>query len=458
MNTSLNEVVIRPSGSLQLLSNYETQQLCDVSLSGLNDLLRRCVLAVLNTGSDQDNGLELLRRYHDFNIQVSVKGRGVQIIMKNPPRHAFVDDEMITGIREHVFAVIRDLLYARNEILDSGTFDLEDSKGITNAIFHIARNAGLMHINTTPNIIVCWGGHSINEVEYNYSKHLGYELGLRNLDVCTGCGPGIMKGPMKGAMLGHAKQRYQNPRYVGITEPGIIAAEAPNAFVNELCIMPDIEKRLEAFVRLGHGIVIFPGGPGTMEELLYLLSIKLNPANKHIALPVILTGPNSSHAYWDAILEFIFNTLGTAACEALEVIIEHSRDVASKMRQYMEHVRLDRRATSDAYYFNWRLVLTPDQQTPFNPTHESMSSLNLHKNQPVHLLASELRKAFSGIVAGNVKAEGVEQIEAHGPFIINGDREILHEMDRLLQMLVEQKRMKLDAHDYRPCYKIASEN
>jgi len=27
--------------------------------------------------------------------------------------------------------------------------------------------------------------------------------------------------------------------------------------------MPDIEKRLEAFLRLAHGIIVFPGGVGT---------------------------------------------------------------------------------------------------------------------------------------------------------------------------------------------------
>ena len=48
-------------------------------------------------------------------------------------------------------------------------------------------------------------------------------------------------------------------------KPGIIAAESPNPIVNDLVIMPDIEKRLEAFVRLAHGIVVFPGGVGTAE-------------------------------------------------------------------------------------------------------------------------------------------------------------------------------------------------
>ncbi len=79
-----------------------------------------------------------------------------------------------------------------------------------------------------PNIVVCWGGHSISREEYEYTKESGYELGLRRLNVCTGCGAGAMKGPMKGATIGHAKQRIRNGRYIGLTEPGIIAAESPN--------------------------------------------------------------------------------------------------------------------------------------------------------------------------------------------------------------------------------------
>ena len=94
---------------------------------------------------------------------------------------------------------------------------------------------------------------------------------------------------MKGAAIGHAKQRISKARYIGLTEPSIIAAEPPNQIVNELVILPDIEKRLEAFVRLGHGIVIFPGGAGTAEELLYLLGILLNKENQGIPFPLVLT-------------------------------------------------------------------------------------------------------------------------------------------------------------------------
>lgn len=147
------------------------------------------------------------------------------------------------------------------------------------------------------NLVVCWGGHAIGREEYDYTKKVGYELGLRGLNVCTGCGPGAMKGPMKGATIGHAKQRIRTGRYVGITEPGIIAAESPNPIVSNLVIMPDMEKRLEAFVRTGHGMIEFPGGVGTAEEILYLLGILLHPDNAGMPLPVIMTGPKSAEPY-----------------------------------------------------------------------------------------------------------------------------------------------------------------
>ncbi len=45
--------------------------------------------------------------------------------------------------------------------------------------------------------------------------------------------------------------------------------------------MPDIENARKLFVRIAHGIIIFPGGVGTAEELLYLLGFWMNPANKN---------------------------------------------------------------------------------------------------------------------------------------------------------------------------------
>jgi predicted Rossmann-fold nucleotide-binding protein len=263
-----------------------------------------------------------------------------------------------------------------------------------------------------------------------------------------------MKGPMKGAAIGHAKQRIKNGQYLGITEPGIIAAESPNPIVNDLVILPDIEKRLEAFVRVGHGVVVFPGGAGTAEEILYILGILLHPDNKNMPFPLIFTGPDSSEHYFNEIDRFISGTLGEAAQQRYKIIIDNPELVAQEMRMGISQVRQFRKDNGDAYYFNWLLKIDTLFQQPFIPTHQNMSKLLLHKDQVVHQLAANLRRAFSGIVAGNVKDEGIRAIEQYGHFEICGDAGIMELMDSLLDSFVTQHRMKLPGKKYSPCYKI----
>ena len=57
------------------------------------------------------------------------------------------------------------------------------------------------------------------------------------------------------------------------------------------------------------------------------------------------------------------------------------------------------------------------------PTHEAMAALEPASRPAAAPLAADLRRAFSGIVAGNVKEDGMRAIEQHGPFEIDGDRD-----------------------------------
>jgi pyrimidine/purine-5'-nucleotide nucleosidase len=447
---------VGPSGSLENLSQAEIDKLLDTGQGGLYPLFRRCALAVLNSGAPTDNAKEIFDRYRDFDIRIVRHPWGVKLEVQNAPAAAFVDGRMIRGIKEHLFAVLRDVVFISNEIIASGRFDLEDSAAVTNAVFHVLRNARLLDYKSRPNLVVCWGGHSIPGEEYQYTKNVGYQLGLRGLDVCTGCGPGAMKGPMKGATIGHAKQRIERSRYIGITEPGIIAAEPPNPIVNQLAIMPDIEKRLEAFVRIAHGIVVFPGGAGTAEEILYLTGLMLDPANQQQPLPIVLTGPSQSAAYFDHISRFIAGTLGREAARRLTVIVDDAPEVARRMVRGMEAVREFRRQHSDSYNFNWLLSIRPQFQRPFEVAHATMRALDLRRDQPAHELAANLRRAFSGIVTGNVKEYGIQAIEREGPYELSGDRDIMQLLDELLAAFVEQRRMRLPGSVYRPVYRLVA--
>lgn len=450
----MKKVQLNPVGWMSQLSQVEVAQLQDATNSELFSMFRNCSLAVLNSGVDEDNFEALFAPYDNFEIRLVRRERGVKIELVNPPEVAFVDEQLVRGVHEHLFAVLRDLLYMGNKYTFLHQDSPIESNEITDMVFDMLRHAKALEGNDSVNTVVCWGGHSINQTEYKYTKEVGYQLGLRGMNICTGCGPGAMKGPMKGATIGHAKQRNKTGRYIGISEPSIIAAEPPNAIVDELIIMPDIEKRLEAFVRLGHGIIVFPGGVGTAEELLYLLGILTDERNAQQPFPVVLTGPAGSEQYFEAIDTFVGDTLGPEAQSKYEIIIDDPLEVAKTMNAGLQKVKKFRGAMGDAYSFNWLLKIEHDFQHPFIPSHESMAALALHKNQSKSDLASNLRKAFSGIVAGNVKAEGIRQIKQKGPFELTGDAVLMGKVDQLLESFVAQHRMKLPGSAYTPCYVV----
>lgn len=218
--------------------------------------------------------------------------------------------------------------------------------------------------------------------------------------------------------------------------------------------MPDIEKRLEAFVRLGHGVVVFPGGAGTAEEILYLLGILLNPANAEQPFPLVFTGPAHAATYFEQIDRFVRLTLGDDVARRYQIIIDDPEQVAKVMHQGLREVREYRSERQDAWYYNWLLQIDPDFQQPFDPTHEKMAALDLHRDLPSHQLAANLRRAFSGIVAGNVKPATLALIREQGNFQISGEPAIMDALDGLLSEFVSQHRMKLPGTAYTPCYEV----
>ena len=447
---TLLEASVHPRNHLAFLSQEEVNRLINRTDATLYPLIRNCALAVLNSGVSTDDSLGLFALYPDFDLEFERHSRGLKVVLKHAPAQAFVDGTLIETIHDQLFAVLRDLLHSRD--LCQASQQLSPNE-CSNLVFQLLRNAKVLESNRELSCIVCWGGHSISKLEYDYTQAVGQELGLRRLDICTGCGPGAMKGPMRGALYAHKRQKYVQGRFIGISEPGIIAAEPPNGVVSELVIMPDIEKRLEAFVRIAHGIVIFPGGPGTFEEILYLLAILSDARNANDPLPVILTGPASSKAVIDSYMQFLVDTLGEHIGSRMDIIIDDAVAVAKRIQSGRDQVKSYRLRTDDAYYFNWTLQIPRSLQRTFIPTHESMSQLQLAEDQEPQDLACELRCLFSGIVAGNVKPETRRLIDANGPFEIKTSPRLVAAIDSLLQRLIDENRMKIDG-DYNPCYKI----
>jgi hypothetical protein len=203
-----------PEGSLELLSQHEVNRLRSTGEGGQHEVLRRCALAVLNVGGQTDDTREVLEKYRDFEVFIVQQDRGVKLALRNAPPEAFVDGKMIRGIRELLFAVLRDVIYINNEV--TGRRPVRPGQQLRHhqrGVPHPAQSGTLR--SGEPNLVVCWGGHSISREEYDYTKENRLPARPAQMNVCTGCGAGAMKGPMKGATIGHAKQRIRNGRYIG---------------------------------------------------------------------------------------------------------------------------------------------------------------------------------------------------------------------------------------------------
>lgn len=110
--------------------------------------------------------------------------------------------------------------------------------------------------------------------------------------VVTGGGPGIMEAANRGAYEVGAKSIGLN-----ITLP---QEQAPNPYITpELCFQfRYFALRKMHFLMRAKALVVFPGGFGTLDELLEVLTLKQTGRMQDI--PVILVG----RSFWDRVINF----------------------------------------------------------------------------------------------------------------------------------------------------------
>ena len=82
---------VYPAGILDTLSPQEAERLHDASRGNLSMLLRRCTLAVLHSGTMDDDAEALMNDYQDFELRVEQANRGLCLHLRNAPGEAFVE-------------------------------------------------------------------------------------------------------------------------------------------------------------------------------------------------------------------------------------------------------------------------------------------------------------------------------------------------------------------------------
>ena len=101
MSPEFIDAEVWPEGSLEVLSRSEVDQLQSSGTGGLYPLLRRCMLAVLNSGSQLDDTRAVLRRFENFSVGFIQQDRGLKVSLKGAPASAFSSAKMCFSVSLH---------------------------------------------------------------------------------------------------------------------------------------------------------------------------------------------------------------------------------------------------------------------------------------------------------------------------------------------------------------------
>jgi len=410
-----------------------------------NAAFRETVAALIDIHkADNDDKRELREKYAGLEITVRRSARSLTLHCTGVPAEALLEGDIPERQKRQISQAVRDL------VLEPHTAEAHgDSAGVSRLVRSYLGRTRLLQQAPRPRCFV-WGGHATGREEYDFAKEVGYWDALANgTEFITGCGPGVMKAPFKGAVVAYGKQDFEvrglHRDFIGFSERGIIAAEAPNGLVSELVIFPDVEKRMEAFIRASHRGRIHPGGAGTAEELLTFLGMKAHPANADLPYPLDLV-ERPGGEYFRHLTEWIRTCFGDALDHLFEVHV-------GPPRRYAEHVWRSGAAPEVTSLWNDALYFPPEMQQPFEVTFDSMEGLDLSRDQEPFELLVNLRRFFSALVHLAVKEPDASDTWGGELPRIYGDRAVLEATDELIRWFDGAGRMKLQGGYQRP-YRI----
>jgi len=162
---------------------------------------------------------------------------------------------------------------------------------------------------------------------YGMTVELARELARRGYTVITGGGPGLMEAANKGARRGGGRSVG-----LGITLP---QEQKLNQWLDVGLEFKYFFVRKMMFLKFSSGIVIAPGGFGTMDELFE--SLTLIQTSKTRRVPLVLLGTDY---YSDLVAWLRHKTLGIGAIDESDLDLWFLTDSVEKAADYLDrHVR-----------------------------------------------------------------------------------------------------------------------
>jgi uncharacterized protein (TIGR00730 family) len=141
--------------------------------------------------------------------------------------------------------------------------------------------------------VFCGSTTGVNPVFREAARALATELLARRVGLVYGGGATGLMGALADAMLAGGGE------VVGVIPRGLMTAELAHAGLSRLHVVDSMHERKALMTRLADGFVALPGGLGTLEETLEVLTwAQLGIHRKPVGLVTVA-------GYWDDLLRLL---------------------------------------------------------------------------------------------------------------------------------------------------------
>ncbi len=188
---------------------------------------------------------------------------------------------------------------------------------------------GFEQLSLIPPSVSVFGSARLNEDHpwYALTREISLQLSNAGFAVVTGGGPGLMEAANRGACEGKSPSVGLNIK--------LPREQVPNAYQDLSLSYRHFFVRKVMFVKYAAAYVVLPGGFGTLDELLEILTLVQTGKSRRI--PIILV----HRPFWTGLLDWMRNqlianstlsekdldlvSLADEPAEVLEIIFDHYR-------------------------------------------------------------------------------------------------------------------------------------
>lgn len=141
--------------------------------------------------------------------------------------------------------------------------------------------------------IYCASSTHIDDTYFELAAELGQLLSARGVDIVNGAGStGLMRAVSDAALEGGSK-------VTGVIPQFMVERGWHHPSLSNLVVTADMHERKQRMAAMSQGVIALPGGCGTLEELLEVITWKQLGIYPH---PIIIF--NANH-YYDALLQML---------------------------------------------------------------------------------------------------------------------------------------------------------